>query len=104
MAAASLAQPVCSPCRKLNPGRNISLTRRERLAIYERDGWTCGICLEPVDPAVPPNTTWGATLDHIVPRSKGGNDQPENLRLAHRWCNSVRGDLSYHDDGDLRVA
>lgn len=98
------ASPLCAPCRGNRPGYNIRVSAESRLAIYERDGWICQICTEPVDPAAPANTTWDATLDHIVPRSKGGDDSPANLRLAHRWCNSVRGDLSHHPDDVLRVA
>ncbi|MEI6428752.1 MAG: HNH endonuclease [Pseudanabaena sp. ELA607] len=32
------------------------------------------------------------TLDHLMPKSKGGSNNPENLRLACRKCNSSRGD------------
>ena len=96
--------PMCAECRRLDPGRTIPISRADRLAIYERDGWTCGICLESVDPAAQPNTTWDATLDHIVPRSKGGTHATENLRLAHRWCNSARNDESYYTDADFQVA
>ncbi len=77
---------------------------RDRLAIYVRDNWTCQICSEPVDLEADYLTDWAPTLDHVVPRSKGGSDDPENLRTAHRWCNSVRGDLSFHTDADLREA
>lgn len=31
------------------------------------------------------------TLDHVVPVSKGGTNDPDNLRPAHRACNSARG-------------
>jgi 5-methylcytosine-specific restriction endonuclease McrA len=74
-----------------------------RLAIYERDGWTCQLCCDPVDRELPPSDPWAATLDHIVCRSWGGDDSPENLRLAHRWCNSVRGDESYYSADVLVV-
>ncbi|MFS0289126.1 HNH endonuclease [Corynebacterium striatum] len=30
------------------------------------------------------------TADHIVPRSRGGNDSLDNLRPAHVSCNSAR--------------
>jgi len=30
-------------------------------------------------------------LDHLVPRSRGGSDEPWNLRPAHRACNVRRG-------------
>ena len=32
------------------------------------------------------------TLDHILPQSKGGTDEPENVALAHKSCNSAKGD------------
>lgn len=32
-----------------------------------------------------------ATLDHVIPRSKGGGGTWTNLRLAHRDCNTKRG-------------
>ena len=104
LARTKLAEPMCATCRGVKPGANIPISRAARLAIYARDDWTCGICLEPVDPAVNPNTAWGATLDHIVPRSQGGTHDPENLRLAHRWCNSARNDLRTYTDEDFRVA
>lgn len=74
---------------------------QDRRAIYERDGWTCQLCGDPVNPSLGPSDIWAATLDHIVPRSAGGDHSPKNLRLAHRWCNSVRGDESYYTADDL---
>lgn len=34
------------------------------------------------------------TLDHIVPRSRGGDDHLSNLRPAHRRCNELIGNLT----------
>jgi len=34
---------------------------------------------------------WRATFDHIIARSKGGGDGPENLQLAHARCNKIKG-------------
>jgi hypothetical protein len=34
-----------------------------------------------------------ASRDHIVPKSKGGRGGYQNLRLAHRLCNSLRGSI-----------
>ena len=65
-----------------------------RATIYERDGWTCQLCGDPVDPELDPNDRMGATLDHIEPQSWAliPDHTDSNLRLAHRACNSRRGD------------
>jgi 5-methylcytosine-specific restriction endonuclease McrA len=62
-----------------------------RLAIYHRDGYRCQLCGDPVDMCAEPNEPKAATLDHIIPRARGGADEPDNLRLAHRECNVQRG-------------
>lgn len=62
----------------------------ERRAIYERDGWTCQLCFEPVDPEAP-DLAARPSLDHIVPQSRGGSHDVSNLRLACFGCNARRG-------------
>ena len=32
-----------------------------------------------------------ATVEHVVARANGGTDHPDNLRIAHRKCNSSKG-------------
>ncbi|ARB11536.1 HNH endonuclease [Pectobacterium phage vB_PatM_CB7] len=32
-----------------------------------------------------------ATLEHIIPVSKGGTDNMDNLALSHQKCNQLRG-------------
>ena len=35
------------------------------------------------------NDQW--TIDHVMPKARGGTDQLSNLRLAHRSCNLSKG-------------
>ena len=63
-----------------------------RLKLYERDGWMCHLCDKPVDKEAHFNDDLAPSLDHLKPRSKGGSDEPSNLRTAHRVCNSTRRD------------
>lgn len=88
-------QPMHNACRPEKFWSNaIQISDRDRRAIYERDGWTCQLCGDPVDPSLNRFAdAMAATLDHITPRSLTlfPDDSPENLRLAHRVCNSRRG-------------
>lgn len=61
------------------------------LRLAERDGWWCWLCGGAIDPALPRDSPNGATIDHLVPRSRGGANDLANLRLAHRRCNVRRG-------------
>ena len=62
-----------------------------RRAIYERDGWTCQLCDGVIDPGATEHAD-RASLDHIVPQSRGGSHDPSNLRMAHVGCNARRRD------------
>ena len=53
--------------------------------VYRRDGGRCHLCGGRVGRAE-------ASRDHIVPRSHGGPTTWTNIALAHRRCNSLRGD------------
>lgn len=54
-------------------------------------GTRCCLCHQPVDLRRRFPDRWSASVEHLVPRSKGGSDDLENLRLAHLGCNSSRG-------------
>jgi 5-methylcytosine-specific restriction endonuclease McrA len=59
--------------------------------IYERDIWLCGLCVKPVDPDSSYPNPMSASLDHIIPLSKGGTHTYENVQLAHLTCNLSKG-------------
>lgn len=59
--------------------------------IYERDNWVCQICGEPVDKYLRWPHPLSASLDHIVPLSKGGQHVESNVQLAHYRCNTLKG-------------
>jgi 5-methylcytosine-specific restriction endonuclease McrA len=57
---------------------------RMRDQIVARDGAICALCGEGV-------TAEERSIDHIMPVALGGSDDPENLQVAHRVCNSRKG-------------
>ena len=60
--------------------------------VHARDGGICGICGYAVDITLDRRRRMSATLDHIVPISRGGTHVDSNVQLAHRACNSVKRD------------
>lgn len=53
----------------------------------------CHLCGRPVDKALPGTHRWGGTVDHLVPRSRGGEVfARSNLALAHLRCNAAKRD------------
>jgi 5-methylcytosine-specific restriction endonuclease McrA len=56
-----------------------------RRALFARDGWRCAYC----------GTSGGRlTLDHVVPRSRGGESIWENVVTSCAPCNLRKGDRS----------
>lgn len=75
--------------------------------LRDRDGDHCGICLTEIDFSVRSGTRGsdsGRSVDHIVPRSLGGSDDPDNLRLAHWGCNRKRSNRVERDGEALFAA
>jgi hypothetical protein len=62
------------------------------IEVYERDGWTCGLCQLPVDPGLPWPDPVSASVDHILPLSQGGSHTLANVQCAHLSCNSRKCD------------
>src|SRR5579862_9447927 len=55
------------------------ITRR---AVFARDHWTCQDC----------GSRSNLTVDHVIPRSKGGNSSWENIVASCAPCNRRKGD------------
>ncbi|MCP3681277.1 MAG: HNH endonuclease [bacterium] len=60
----------------------------KRLAIYLRDGLACAYCGANLEDG------GQLTLDHLKPRSKGGDNKETNLVTCCKKCNSSRGNRS----------
>lgn len=60
------------------PMISASLTKAERRAIYERDGWRCALC----------DSTKHIQIHHVVPRGHGGNNKPCNLITLCATCHA----------------
>jgi 5-methylcytosine-specific restriction endonuclease McrA len=63
--------------------RNAHSRRISRKAVLARDDWTCQYCGERKP---------GMTIDHVIPRSRGGKSVWENIVAACGSCNRRKGD------------
>jgi 5-methylcytosine-specific restriction endonuclease McrA len=69
---------------------DVDLPRAERLRrILERDGSECVWCRRPLSP-----NDRNLSLEHLIPRLKGGPAWLENELAACRPCNRARGHLA----------
>ena len=70
------------------------LSRRSCLQIYERDGGVCKACNLPVRFGGQHVSHFqrirSGAIDHILPRSRGGQNTVDNLRLLCKSCNSQK--------------
>lgn len=91
---------VCKRCQERRYGKN-HRSRAKRYGVpyepidvrdvFERDGWICGICSEPVDREAKAPHPNSASLDHVIPMARGGGHLYENVQCAHFLCNSLKG-------------
>lgn len=74
------------------------------LDIFERDEWICHICNTLVDRNLRGDAWMRATLDHVIPLSKGGTHTFDNVKTSHWRCNMLKGDkLTLDCDSDTIV-
>lgn len=71
--------------------------------IAERDGWRCQLCRKMVNKRLKYPHPMCASIDHIVPISKGGTDVRVNVQLAHLVCNVSKGNRTVEAGEQLRL-
>lgn len=80
--------------KRMQTKRNVPI--RIRHQILERDGFKC------VDCGASPATGAVLEVDHTIPISKGGSNEPSNLRTLCSDCNRGKSDrlVNYADDSE----
>ena len=74
-----------------------TLTKRDKIQlIKQRDGVLCFICKKSFGDEKP-------TIEHWIPRSAGGSDELDNLRITHKKCNVMKSDTIPNPDGTLPI-
>lgn len=68
--------------------RDIHRRRITRKAVLARDAWTCQYC---------GSRKPGLTVDHVIPRSRGGASEWDNIVAACAPCNRRKGNRTPHE-------
>lgn len=61
-------------------------TASDKQILFDLQKGICPLCKLPL------NSTTRSTIDHILPRSKGGGNDISNKQLTHSLCNNIKGD------------
>jgi hypothetical protein len=104
-ATVAVTTKFCSdPCRYKNKTRgrrakrlSVAFVKYSRAEIMIRDGWTCQICNKRIDKRLRFPNPMSASIDHIIPLSEGGTDEPKNVQAAHWRCNVAKGNRPAND-------
>ncbi len=84
----ALIRRVRRRARKRYPRVN----RWVRLAVLDAFDWRCAYCGCELTEGEPTDNQKMATMDHVIPKSKGGTNAKENLKPACPDCNCEKGD------------
>ncbi len=64
----------------------------QKLSIMVRDKFVCQYC--GINLLRDVSTFYHASIDHLTPRSKGGDNEPDNLVTCCRTCNELKSDYA----------
>ncbi len=76
----------------LNLKKNVKSQAGKKAKIFARDSYKCFYCGYA-------GTNLDLTLDHIIPKSVGGDSSANNLITACKKCNSAKNDQSIEEFG-----
>ncbi|WP_312093771.1 HNH endonuclease [Niallia sp.] len=92
-------------CSNKYENRRRELIRRKRIMangrvdwsisierLLKRDGSICYLCHKSFDLYTDTNDDYYPSIEHVIPISKGGTHTWDNVKLAHRKCNTLKRD------------
>lgn len=72
--------------------RAVEYEEVDRATVYRRDNYQCGICGGAIDPQLAWPDPGCASLDHVIPVSRGGSHTYANVQASHLDCNVRKRD------------
>jgi hypothetical protein len=93
-----LETPTPAPSKRIQlpkQRRDVSKTLRQRIKLHEEQYGICFYCRLPT-----PITHW--TIEHRLPRSRGGTNDPQNKVGTCKRCNNAKGFLTEQEFLELK--
>lgn len=101
---------------KANPDKNRKYVHKSRALklqteiepideqiVFIRNGWKCQHCKKKVNKRFKWPHPMCASMDHIIPLSRGGTHTYNNVQLAHLFCNLSKKDNALPQGEQLRI-
>jgi 5-methylcytosine-specific restriction endonuclease McrA len=97
---------TCDPMRGMHKSVNYGNKRKHKIRkgdliikedVFDFFNWTCIVCDEEIDKTLEYPDKMSATLEHIVPLSKGGTHTWDNVAPSHLLCNGRKGDTTMEE-------
>lgn len=79
---------------KMETSERVKIPQYVKEDVYKKSGGVCAICGKTL-------SKYSYTVDHITPLSRGGTNEPDNLRAVHCDCNQLKGKFL---DAEMRKA
>lgn len=101
------AGPELKGCGKhYSKKRRAIMNRGDKIdpyVIYTYFNWVCHLCNTKIDPELTSPDPMSASLDHVIPLSRGGGHVWGNVKPAHCHCNELKSDELTVEDSKVII-
>lgn len=90
---------------KPQPAFERAISKETRAFVLDRNGFTCQMCGAVAGEAHPydPSRKTRLHIGHIIDKSQGGSDEPDNLRALCSVCNEGAANLTLERPSSLKL-
>ena len=82
-----IKKPTSDTFSGMDSSERVLIPKAIKEEVYRRSGGTCEICGKPI-------SRFQYSIDHIIPLSRGGTNNIDNLRAVHPSCNKLKGNFT----------
>lgn len=83
----TVKKPTSDTFSGMDSSERVLIPKAIKEEVYRKSGGTCEICGKPI-------SRFQYSIDHIIPLSRGGTNNIDNLRAVHPSCNKLKGNFT----------